>query len=32
MLRRAAERTPGLLVEPKPFVLQKALGDFCVTV
>jgi len=31
MLRMAAERTPGLLAEPKPFVLQKALGDFCVT-
>ena len=27
----AAERTPGLLAEPRPFVLQKALGDFCVT-
>lgn len=31
MLRMAAERTSGLLAEPKPFVLQKALGDFCVT-
>jgi small-conductance mechanosensitive channel len=31
MLRMAAERTPGLLAEPKPFVLQKALGDFGVT-
>ena len=31
MLRIAAERTPGLLAEPRPFVLQKALGDFCVT-
>jgi len=31
MLRMAAERTPGLLAEPRPFVLQKALGDFCVT-
>jgi small-conductance mechanosensitive channel len=31
MLLLAAERTPGLLAEPKPFVLQKALGDFCVT-
>jgi len=31
MLCMAAERTPGLLAEPKPFVLQKALGDFCVT-
>jgi len=31
MLLLAAERTPGLLREPQPFVLQKALGDFCVT-
>jgi small-conductance mechanosensitive channel len=31
MLLLAAERTPGLLPEPAPFVLQKALGDFCVT-
>jgi small-conductance mechanosensitive channel len=31
MLLLAAERTPGLLREPRPFVLQKALGDFCVT-
>ena len=31
MLRLAAERTPGLLKEPAPFVLQKALGDFAVT-
>jgi small-conductance mechanosensitive channel len=31
MLRMAAERTPGLLAMPEPFVLQKALGDFCVT-
>jgi len=31
MLRLAAGRTPGLLVTPAPFVLQKALGDFCVT-
>ncbi|HEX9185583.1 MAG TPA: mechanosensitive ion channel domain-containing protein, partial [Vicinamibacteria bacterium] len=30
MLREAAERTPGLLREPPPFVLQKSLGDFCV--
>ena len=30
MLLEAAERTPGLLREPKPFVLQKSLGDFCV--
>jgi len=31
MLLMAAERTPGLLKDPPPFVLQKALGDFCVT-
>lgn len=31
MLLEAAERTPGFLTEPKPFVLQKSLGDFCVT-
>jgi len=31
MLRIAAERTPGLLKEPPPFVLQKVLGDFAVT-
>ncbi|HLF95923.1 MAG TPA: mechanosensitive ion channel domain-containing protein [Methylococcaceae bacterium] len=31
MLRLAAERTPGLLQTPPPFILQKALGDFCVT-
>ncbi len=31
MLQMAAERTPGLLREPPPFVLQKQLGDFCVT-
>ena len=31
MLLLAAERTPGLLAEPRPFVLQRALGDFCVT-
>jgi small-conductance mechanosensitive channel len=31
MLRLAAERTPGLLKAPPPFVLQQALGDFCVT-
>ena len=31
MLIMAAERTPGLLKEPPPFVLQKNLGDFCVT-
>ena len=31
MLLEAAERTEGLLKEPKPFVLQTALGDFAVT-
>ncbi|CAG0983529.1 partial Mechanosensitive channel MscK, partial [Geobacteraceae bacterium] len=31
MLLEAAARTPGLLQEPRPFVLHKALGDFCVT-
>jgi small-conductance mechanosensitive channel len=31
MLLTAAERTEGLLKEPKPFVLQTALGDFAVT-
>lgn len=31
MLIMAAERTPGLRKEPPPFVLQKNLGDFCVT-
>jgi small-conductance mechanosensitive channel len=31
MLRMAAQRTPGLLASPEPFVLQKALGDFSVT-
>jgi small-conductance mechanosensitive channel len=31
MLLMAADRTPGLLRESRPFVLQKALGDFCVT-
>jgi small-conductance mechanosensitive channel len=31
MLLEAASRTPGLLQEPAPFVLQRALGDFCVT-
>ena len=30
MLKMAADRTPGLLKEPLPFVLQKSLGDFCV--
>jgi small-conductance mechanosensitive channel len=31
MLLMAAERTPGLLSEPAPFVLQLALNDFAVT-
>jgi small-conductance mechanosensitive channel len=31
MLLLAAGRTPGLRAEPAPFVLQRALGDFCVT-
>jgi small-conductance mechanosensitive channel len=31
MLLVAAERTPGLLREPPPFVLHSSLGDFCVT-
>jgi small-conductance mechanosensitive channel len=31
MLLLAAERTPGLLRERKPFILQKKLGDFAVT-
>ena len=31
MLAEAGARTPGLLREPPPFVLQKSLGDFCVT-
>lgn len=31
MLIEAAGRTEGLLREPPPFVLQKALADFCVT-
>jgi small-conductance mechanosensitive channel len=31
MLLLAAGRTPGLLAKPEPFVLQRALGDFCVT-
>jgi small-conductance mechanosensitive channel len=31
MLIQAAERTPGLLSKPEPFVLEKSLGDFCVT-
>jgi small-conductance mechanosensitive channel len=31
MLLEAAERTAGLLREPTPFVLQKCLGDYCIT-
>jgi small-conductance mechanosensitive channel len=31
MLLLAAARTPGLKSDPRPFVLQRALGDFCVT-
>jgi small-conductance mechanosensitive channel len=31
MLLMAAARTEGLLREPPPYVLQKQLGDFCVT-
>ena len=31
MLLMAAARTPGLLRQPPPFILQKGLGDFCVT-
>ena len=31
MLLEAARRTPGLLAEPRPFVLQQALGEFAVT-
>ncbi len=30
MLLQAAERTPGLLREPSPFVRHNSLGDFCV--
>lgn len=31
MLLEAGARTPGVLKKPPPFVLQLALGDFCVT-
>jgi small-conductance mechanosensitive channel len=31
LLLLAAERTPGVLREPKPFVFQKSLGDFYIT-
>jgi small-conductance mechanosensitive channel len=30
MLIAAAELTPGLLREPRPFVMQKSLGDYAV--
>jgi small-conductance mechanosensitive channel len=30
MLHEAAARTPGILKNPAPFVLQRSLGDFCV--
>jgi small-conductance mechanosensitive channel len=30
MLLEAAGRTPGLMIEPPPFVLQRQLGDFAV--
>jgi small-conductance mechanosensitive channel len=30
MLLQAAGQTPGLLKDPKPFVLQRSLGDFAV--
>lgn len=30
MLLLAAERTPGLLREPRPFILHQSLGDFAV--
>ena len=29
-LHMAADRTPGLLKEPSPFILYKGLGDFAV--
>jgi small-conductance mechanosensitive channel len=31
MLPISAGRTPGLWAKPEPFVLHKALSDFCVT-
>jgi small-conductance mechanosensitive channel len=31
MLLVAADRTPGLLSEPRPFVWLKKLGDFAIT-
>jgi small-conductance mechanosensitive channel len=30
MLCIAAERTPGVLKTPQPFILQRGLGDFCI--
>jgi len=30
MLLLAADKTPGVLKQPAPFVFQKSLGDFCV--
>lgn len=30
MLMMAAERTTGVLTQPRPFVLQKSLGDFAI--
>ncbi len=30
ILKAAADRTPGLLKDPPPFVLQKELGDFAI--
>jgi small-conductance mechanosensitive channel len=31
LLLLAAERTEGILKEPRPFVLQKSLDDFCIS-
>ncbi len=31
MLLEAAQRTPGLMTDPPPFVFHLQLGDFCVT-
>lgn len=31
MLKLAADRTPGLLKDPPPYVLKRELGDFCIT-
>ena len=30
MLLTAAERTPGVLRQPSPFILQRGLGDFAI--